>query len=131
MKRKHSEAAARFEERARQEDLAPRLTAEVPGLASLRIELEEFRDDNATPLVRHVRVIVVDRAPAMFRILCSDPDCTDGGYDLTRGLLRELRASATTIEGVEECNGYRHGGNCVRKLRYIARATFSPHSQAV
>lgn len=120
------EEAARFEERRRAEDEAPRLQDAVPRLRSLRIRLEERQQAATSPLASYTRHIVVTRAPALFRIPCGDKDCTDGGYDLTRAMMRGLNAAHESFTGDEECYGDRRGTRCGRKLHFIADAQFAP-----
>lgn len=123
--RRQSEAALRFEERSRRENEARRLHDLVPRLEALRIELEEYRHDGTSPLVRHTRHIVVERAPALFVIVCGDQSCVDGGHELTREFLRELASSSMKFAGEHECQGRRNGENCRHKLRYTAQAKYA------
>jgi hypothetical protein len=66
----------------------------------------------------------VGRAPALFHILCSDRDCVDGGFDVTREILHELRDGATAFSGAQDCRGTRHGDLCRRRLQYTVHATY-------
>ena len=61
--RRQGPEAQRFAERRKREDEAPKLSGAVPDLRSLQIEIEE-----RTPVgkVKHIRRILVDRAPALF-----------------------------------------------------------------
>jgi hypothetical protein len=124
--RQQSEAASRFEERRKREDQAPRLHDEVPRLQSLRIQLDEYRQDGGSPLVSHTRHIVVERAPALFRFPCGERDCVDGGYDVTRAMLRVLATGSELIQGEQHCDGLRNGTTCRHKLRYTAHASYAP-----
>lgn len=123
-RREQREAASRFEDRRRREDNAPRLREEIPELQVLRLELEEYRQGGTTPLFRHTRHIVVERAPALFVISCSDDGCVDGGHDLTRPLMRKLEAEAERFEGEHECWGRRNGLPCRHSLRFQAHASY-------
>jgi hypothetical protein len=124
-RRRQNDAAARFKERRQRENDAPRLQEEVPGLQTLRLELEEFRKGGTTPLVSHTRHVVVQRAPALFLMPCGERDCVDGGHDLTRQMLRELESSSERFEGEHECDGLRNGATCNHTLRYRAQASYS------
>jgi hypothetical protein len=124
--RRRSEAALRATERRKREDDAPRLKEEVPRLEELRLEIEEFLGDSTVSAARHSRLIVVDRAPALFEFPCTEPSCNDGGHDLTHAILRALRTEATEFRGEDSCYG-RLGTSaspCRRVLRYLAHAKY-------
>jgi hypothetical protein len=118
------EAFLRFAERRRREDEASRLQAEVPGLLALRLEIEEQR--GSTPLVetRHVRHVVVARAPALFLLTCGDGECKDGGHDITDLVMQRLRESATEFIAEHECGGDLRGAPCGRVVRVRAAAKY-------
>jgi len=122
--RRNREAAARFEERQARENDAPRLLAEVPRLETLSLLVDEYRDDDDSPWVSHTRHIVVSRAPALFLLQCSDPDCEDGGYPITRRVMTELRSGSVAFELDEDCRGTRHGRLCRRRAHVTAVATY-------
>jgi hypothetical protein len=123
-RRRQSEAARRFQERKRSEDAAARLNDEIPRLEALRLELDEYGHEGKYLLASHTRHIVVARAPALFVIPCTDSDC-DGSYDLTRELLRDLRASEDHAQGEDECFGLRNKSTCHHRLRYRAFASYA------
>src|SRR5687767_10118781 len=87
-------AAQRFAERLQRENEAPRLAALIPALETLQFTVEERRGTwpSATPEGSHVRHVVVATAPALFAITCHDPECRDGGHDVTTLVMRALRA---------------------------------------
>ncbi len=122
--RRHSEAAQRFAERREREDEAARLREAVPGLASLRITIREQRDGGLISEASHVRLIVVDSAPALFVLGCGDKWCKDGGHDVTLAIVRALVGRATRFEGEHACQGYIGSGNCARVMCYAAVATY-------
>src|SRR6266849_2479094 len=78
MNRRNSVAAQRFAERRRREEDAPRLCDQVPNLVSLKLEIEER---SGVTGVKHIRRVVVDRAPALFLVPCGDSKCADGEHD--------------------------------------------------
>src|SRR5450755_1717922 len=122
--RRNSEAAQRFAERRQREDEAPRLSAEVPRLESLKLEIEERRAGGAVAESAHIRRIVVDHAPALFLLPCGDSSCKDGGHDVTRVLMHALHAGAARTEGEDACNGQIGSATCSRVMRFVATATY-------
>jgi hypothetical protein len=123
-RRRFGLAAQRFAERRQREDEAPRLTAEVPQLTDLKLEIDEHRAGGAVAEAPHIRRIVVERAPALFVLPCGDAACKDGGHDVTSTILRALRAGETRFEGEDVCNGMVGTAPCSRVLRYVATATY-------
>lgn len=123
--RRHSEAAQRFADRRRREDEAPRLTAEVPRLTDLKLEIEERSGSSPVAEPTHVRRIVVQHAPALFMLTCGDPRCKDGGHDITHAVMRQLRAGQTRFEGDDVCPGNVGSSQCSRVLHYTATATYT------
>ena len=122
--RKNSGAALRFADRRQREDEAPRLSTQVPDLASLKFEIEERYGAGAT---KHTRRVVVDRAPALFLVPCGDPRCTDSEHDLTGAVMIALRAHRTSFDGDDECGGtLGSAGNafCSRTVHFHATAEY-------
>lgn len=115
-------AGLRSAERRRREGEAPRLLREVPGLKSLRIEIVEHF---STGTNKHVKLVVVAHAPALFDIPCGDPDCQDGGHDLTRDLMRSLRGREMEAMGASDCPGSVRSGNCNRRITYQMKAEYA------
>ena len=120
--KKVNAAAERSAQRREREGHAPRLAAEVPGLKSLRIEVVEHLPTGTT---KHVKLVVVDHAPALFVIFCGDSDCHDGEHDLTREVMRSLRARESHLSGTSDCQGSIRGGNCHRRITYEVRAEYT------
>ena len=123
---RRGDASERFAERRRQEDEAPRLREIAPDLATCKIEIVESRGDMTSADVAHTRHIIVDRAPALFVIPCSDSSCRDGGHDITVPRLRGLRDKETEIRGEDRCHGQVGTADCGRVLRFTAVATYKP-----
>jgi hypothetical protein len=119
------EAHLRFAERRRREDEARRLHDEVPNLRTLKLEVEEHRREATIAETRHVRHIVVDRAPALFELPCNDPACRDGGHDLTDVMAQRLRAQATDFVLEDVCMGDVRGAPCGRVVRVLVTATYA------
>jgi hypothetical protein len=122
--RRNAEAAQRFAERRRREDEAPRLSAVVPNLTDLKIEIEERRAGGVLAEASHIRRIVVEHAPALFWVPCGDPACKEGGHDVTAPLLRALQQGQTNAEGEDVCTGRVGSADCHRTVRWIATATY-------
>ncbi|MCL2447706.1 MAG: hypothetical protein FWD17_02030 [Polyangiaceae bacterium] len=118
------EAELRFNERRKREDEARRLIAQVPRLRSLKLEVEEQRGTAALVETRHVRVIVVERAPALFLLPCGDRDCRDGGHDVTEPILRGLQSDSERFEIEDTCIGNIRGAECGRMVRIVAKASY-------
>ncbi|MGA2450649.1 MAG: hypothetical protein ABTD50_18435 [Polyangiaceae bacterium] len=119
------EAQVRFSERRRREDEALRLKVEVPGLLSLKLEVEERRGSSTLSETKHVRVVVVDRAPALFFLPCGDRDCRDGGHDVTYDVMRGLREGNGSFEVEDTCAGSIRGVNCGRIVKVAIKATYA------
>ena len=120
--KKSSAAAMRSAERRRREQEAPRLASEVPGLKSLRIEVVEHMPTGTT---KHVKLVVVAHAPALFVLPCGDSDCHDGDYDLTRDVMWALRARSKELAGESSCQGSVRSGNCNRRINYQVSADYA------
>jgi hypothetical protein len=120
-------AAQRSAERRRREDDAPRLSTEVPALASVRIEVTE-KVPNGTS--KHVKLVVVARAPALFVIPCGDRTCQDGGHDITHEVMFGLRSQRAQLTGESTCSGMTGTAPCTRTISYLVSAeyTSSPRS---
>ncbi len=121
--RRNSEAAKRAQERRERENDAARLLDVVPELQSLQLEIQETRDGLASADVKHKRFIMVDRAPALFDIPCSDRGC-DGEYDFTGAIMRNLRSHATHFEGHGQCAGRVKDRDCAFEMRFVATAAY-------
>lgn len=121
---RRNEAAERFADRRRQEDEAPRLRDVVPDLVSCRIEIAESRGARTTADVTHTRHLVVEHAPALVVIPCSEPSCRGGGHDITSALLQRLREAQSEIRGEDPCYGQSGAADCGRVMRYRAVATY-------
>jgi len=119
------EASLRFAERRRREDEAQRLTVEIPRLRALKLEIEEHRGSSALAESKHVRHVVVARAPALFVLSCGDPDCRDGGYDLTESLMSKLREGTLEFVVEHECRGDVRGAPCNRLVRVRGAPSYS------
>ena len=122
--RRNSQAAERAAERRKREDEAPRLNAEVPRLESLRLEIEARRSGAAVGGTAHIRRIVVENAPALFLLPCSDRDCREGGHDLTREIMAQLTRGSAEFEGEHACDGQLGSVPCGSVIRYVAVATY-------
>jgi hypothetical protein len=120
--RTNSLAAQRFADRRQREDDAPKLGQEVPTLTHLALDIEERTGVGGT---RHLRRIMVDRAPALFLVPCGDPRCVDGEHDLTMTVMRALRAHETKFQGTDECRGSLGPAYCTRVLHFEGKAEYA------
>jgi hypothetical protein len=118
------DAELRFNERRRREDEASRLRDRVPELRSLKLEVEEQRGASTLAETRHTRVIVVERAPALFLLPCGDRDCRDGGHDVTDAVLRNLLSGNERFEVEDTCIGNIRSAECGRMVKIVAKATY-------
>jgi hypothetical protein len=130
MWRRNDEAAQRFAERRQREDSAPRLSAAVPHLESLRLEVQETRSGIANSEAAHIRHIVVAHAPALFVVPCHDTQCKEGGHDITASIMYSLRSREKRFEGEDPCPGYVGAANCPRVLRYVGVAVYKDAAAA-
>jgi hypothetical protein len=119
-----TEASQAAAERRQREDRAPRLLAEVPALASLKLELEELRQGASVPETVHVKHVAVAHAPALFDLPCLDSTCSGGGHDVTSQVLAALRSRSARFQGEHACNGTTRTAACTRVLRYVGIATY-------
>lgn len=126
-RRRQSEAQLQAIERRKREDDAPRLKDEIPNLLELRLEIDEYTGESPVSAARHTRHIVVQSAPALFELGCTESSCTDGGHDLTSQILRQLRSGATEFGGEDACYGRVGSASvpCRRVLRYVAHAKYA------
>src|SRR5579872_2232371 len=124
MLRRSREASERFAERRRMEDEAARLAAIAPRLISLRLDIEEGRGGAIASEAKHVRHVIVERAPALFLFPCGDPACKNGGHDLTYEVLNELRRQAEAFVVEDGCRGDVGTASCAMTVRIEAKAIY-------
>jgi len=121
---KQSAAAQRAADRRERENSAPRLSREVPELRSLRFEIEEKSAASSVSQPKYIRRIVVANAPALFLIPCGDPNCADGGHDVTFAVMQALHAHRTGFAGADDCVGSLGTAACSRVLHFDAVAEY-------
>jgi hypothetical protein len=119
------DGAQRFQERRQRENEAPRLKATVPNLSSLRLTIEERRGSTALPESKHVKIVQVEHAPALFALTCGDSSCKDGGHDITHAVLRHLQSGATDFDVEDECSGSIGTAHCGRIMHVHGAAVYS------
>lgn len=122
--RRPSAGAATAAERRERENSAKRLLEVVPELQGLKLYIEEIVKGASEPDITHVRHIVIQRAPAIFEVGCSDRKC-NGNHDLTRRVMRALKEHKACFEGKDECGGERKGDVCDLELRFRAEADYA------
>jgi hypothetical protein len=72
----------------------------------------------------YIRRVVLEHAPALFEVVCSDPRCEDGGYDVTPDIIFALKSRQARFEGHQTCRGRCGSRDCARVLRYVTTATY-------
>ena len=125
LRQREQEAVSRARERREREDAAPRLRDRVAKLATLSLEIDDHAGAAMMAKTRYVRHVVVERAPALFQIPCSEPSCEAGGHDLTREVMQALLAGEREFTGEDVCFGWRGGEQCERVLHFVGHATYS------
>ena len=127
MIRRNNEAAERAKRRQEAEDDAPRLAAEIPSLATLRMVIAYRRGEIPVADSAHVKIVMVARAPALFVLPCSNRDCRDGGHDVTSLVMQGLRAGKTKFTGEDQCRGAlgSAGTPCTGTGTFEAEATYN------
>jgi hypothetical protein len=121
---KQSAAAQRAAERRERENAAPRLSHELPNLLSLKLEIEERSDSSPVSQPKYIRRIQVQSAPALFLVPCGDPNCTDGGHDVTRTVMDALHQHRTGFSGSDGCHGSLGSASCTRVMHFEAVAEY-------
>lgn len=125
MRYRQQEAARRAQERRDREDAAPRLRDVARTLQTLSITVHDKGEHGVLAGVGYVRHVVVDRAPALFVIPCTDSTCEDGGHDVTADVLAALRKGKTEFSGEDACYGTRGGVSCARVMHFVGKATYA------
>jgi len=121
---RNAEAQERYQQRQQRENEAPRLAAEFPSLKSLKLNMTFLRGEGAAQS-SHVRVIVIERAPAVFHVPCADRACRGGGHELTPIVMAALREKKTSFSGTAPCDGTTTAGlACTGELKFEATATY-------
>ncbi len=118
LRKRRTEASERFAERRRREDQAPRLRDRIPDLAELKLEIEEGG-------AKHIRHIVLERAPALFVFPCGDASCQGGGYEITDAVMSGLQRHQEQFETEDRCLGSIGTAPCTRVLRAVAHARYN------
>ena len=111
------------------EDEARRLKDVVPHVASLKLHMSESRNEGVGVDNSHTRIIIIDRAPAVFLSACGDARCKGGGYDFTDSVLSSLHGSETKFEVSDHCEGQVGSGRaarCGREMKCVGVATYKP-----
>jgi hypothetical protein len=129
-RRKNLELRERRSQRMAREDAAGKLILRAPDLTELHIQVDETQKGGSVGGRRYIWRVVLTQAPALFEVSCSDPQCEDGGYDLTREILSALASRRTRFEGQQSCAGQCRVNECGRVLHYVATATYRDERSA-
>ncbi len=127
-RKKNAHKILASQNRRERADAAPRLKAKVPSLNSLRLEIHETRDGAEILGSRRARPIVVEHAPAWFELPCVQPECEEGGHDVTSTVLGKLRAGQVKFDGSHVCGGHVGSDPCGRELHFAATAVYDAAS---
>ncbi len=130
-KEKALERQERRTQRLKREDDAGKLSQKAPDLATLSLAVHETRPEGCVTDTHHIRRFVVEHAPALFEVACSDPYCEDGGYDITRDILYALASHKLTFESEQRCRGHCGANDCGRSLRVVGTATYREPTHTV
>jgi hypothetical protein len=122
-RKKSTAAALRSTERREREDAAPRLKSVIPVLVSLRIVVE---DKGGLGVTKHMRHVIVDRAPALFTVPCGDASCDAEGHDITLAVMQALHAHRGSFEGEHGCDGNVGSAACRRVIHFSGSAQYAP-----
>ena len=109
-------------ERRQREDNAPRISGVLPQLSELSIHVDEHSTITSP---RYVRRVVVQSAPALFIVPCSDPNCADGGHDISSDVIKSVRSGLRTFTGTHVCNGQNGTRVCSRTIWYRCEAAYA------
>jgi hypothetical protein len=119
---KPTNAVLSAQQRRQREDDAPRLTDVVSGLAALSIRIDE---KSVITAPKYVRRFVVNSAPAVFIVPCSDQNCGEGGHDITTEVVGALRSHRRNFSGTHVCSGWIGSDRCTRTIWYEVEAEFA------
>jgi len=119
---KPTNAALAATTRRQREDNAPRLAVVIPELTVLAIRVDE-RSIISAPM--YIRRFVVDRAPAVFLIPCSDSNCSDGGHDISSEVMAALRGRKHRFTGSHVCTGWVGSKHCERTIWFEGEAEYA------
>jgi hypothetical protein len=122
--RKNLERKERRTLRMAREDAADKLLLRAPDLADLHLKIDETQRGGNVGDRRYIRRVVLSQAPALFEVPCSDPQCENGGYDMTQEILSALASRRTLFEGRQSCAGRCGANDCGRVFHYVATATY-------
>jgi hypothetical protein len=122
--RRQSAGAQTAIERRNRENEAKRLRELIPDLENLKLFIEERQKGANEADVLHTRLIVIDRAPAIFEFGCYDRKC-NGNHDMTGSVLRALQAHKQSFEGHDSCEGENKIGSCDLELHFRAEANYA------
>ena len=129
-RRRNIERDERRELRRQRETAAGKLLQKVPDLTSLSIAIHETKPNGCIHETHYIRRVVIEHAPALIHVPCSHPNCTDGGYDVTREVLFALTAHQARFEGEHACRGMAGSCDCGRVLRFVGTATYQATESA-
>jgi hypothetical protein len=119
---KPSNASVCAVERRQREDSAPRINEMFPQLSALSIHVDEH---SSVLSPRYVRRVVIQNAPALFILPCSDPNCSDGGHDISSDIIGQVRSKRREFDGSHVCGGWIGSRQCGRTIWFHCEASYS------
>ncbi|MSP24936.1 MAG: hypothetical protein EXR75_07160 [Myxococcales bacterium] len=122
--RRSSEVYRRALERKKRHDEAHRLRDVAPHLERLELDIVERRPSLPGHEVQHRRIVVVDRAPAIFEFACSDRVC-GATHEVSAAMLLPLGRGETEFEITHLCDGAARGAPCSYELCVTATAAYA------
>ncbi len=111
--------AARRKARRDKEDGSARLRDAVPSLSALHFQVSSRHGRAQLAETRHLKRFIVDQAPALFEMPCTDKACKEGGHDMTRDILKALNAAEARFEVENDCRA-----GCGRTLQVVGVAVY-------
>jgi len=95
------------EEQFRRTRLAAKLQEKFASLAALSIKYNYLNPDGS-PRHREVKFTVnVERASAVVRVDCLNPDCVGGDFDLSDALAQAVHIRQREVSGELRCEGWQ------------------------
>jgi hypothetical protein len=108
---------------------SPSLAHKFGRLKSLTVKLAYFNPKGFAPNSRLNYVVNLDNAKSVFRFRCTNEECIQGDFDLTKELASAVAKKCTTVTGEMSCQGWQSKTtvdivHCHNILRYNLKLTY-------